>query len=116
MEANLDSFAIEVGCTPHPTFRDRGETATEAASPARPTLPEVRAQIPAQVSARSLAFGLTVFLTATTVYCAAVAAVLLAPWWPLQIACAILTGLFLATLFVVGHDAPAMAVLRPTMP
>ena len=38
-------------------------------------------------------------------YCAAVAAVLLAPWWPLQIACAILAGLFIATCFVVGHDA-----------
>ncbi|HTS52521.1 MAG TPA: fatty acid desaturase [Burkholderiales bacterium] len=32
-------------------------------------------------------------------------AALLAPWWPLQIACAVLAGVFLATLFVVGHDA-----------
>ena len=46
-----------------------------------------------------------VFLAALILYCAAVAAVLLAPWWPLQIACAILAGLFIATSFVVGHDA-----------
>jgi fatty acid desaturase len=40
-----------------------------------------------------------------TVYCIGVAAVLFAPWWPLQIACAIPTGLFIATFFIVGHDA-----------
>jgi omega-6 fatty acid desaturase (delta-12 desaturase) len=45
------------------------------------------------------------FLAAVALYGAAVAAVLLAPWWPLQIACAILAGLFIATVFVVGHDA-----------
>jgi omega-6 fatty acid desaturase (delta-12 desaturase) len=73
--------------------------------PARPTVPEVRSQIPAEISARSLVLGVTVLLTAVTVYCAAVAAVLLAPWWPLQIACALLAGLFIATVFVVGHDA-----------
>ena len=73
--------------------------------PSRPTVLEVRAQIPAEVSARSLALGLTVLFAAMVVYCAAVAAVLLAPWWPVQIACAILAGLSIATVFVVGHDA-----------
>jgi omega-6 fatty acid desaturase (delta-12 desaturase) len=74
-------------------------------SPARPTIPEVRGQIPAEVSARSLTLGLTVFFAAMTVYCAAVAAVLHAPWWPLQVACAVLAAPFIVTFFVVGHDA-----------
>src|SRR5262249_19443407 len=30
---------------------------------------------------------------------------LAAPWWPLQIGCAILSTLFTGTLFVIGHDA-----------
>src|SRR5262249_55779444 len=67
--------------------------------------PEVRGQIPDEVSARSLKFGLAVFLAAMTLYGATVAAVLLAPWWPLQVACAILAALFIVTVFVVGHDA-----------
>jgi omega-6 fatty acid desaturase (delta-12 desaturase) len=46
-----------------------------------------------------------VLLAAMILYGAAVAAVLLAPWWPLQIGGAILAGLFIATIFVVGHDA-----------
>jgi omega-6 fatty acid desaturase (delta-12 desaturase) len=77
----------------------------ETASPARPTVREVRGRIPAEVSARSVALGLTAFLAAMALYCAAVAAVLLAPWWPLQIAGAVLAGAFVATCFVVGHDA-----------
>lgn len=72
---------------------------------ARPTVPEVRGQIPGEVSGRSIALGLVVFLAAGSLYAAAVAGVLLAPWWPLQIVCAILAGLFIATFFVVGHDA-----------
>jgi acyl-lipid omega-6 desaturase (Delta-12 desaturase) len=78
---------------------------SNAGGGARPTVPEVRSQIPAEVSTRSLPLGLMIFFAAATLHCAAVAAVLLAPWWPAQIACAILAGLFLATLFVVGHDA-----------
>jgi acyl-lipid omega-6 desaturase (Delta-12 desaturase) len=72
---------------------------------ARPTVPEVRREIPAEICARSVALGLAVFLSSMTAYCVTVAAVLLAPWWPLQIACAVLAGLFIATFFVVGHDA-----------
>jgi omega-6 fatty acid desaturase (delta-12 desaturase) len=105
MEAQRDSFAIEAPCVPRPAGRDSHAILAKAASPARPTVPEVRRQIPAKISARSLALGLTVLLAAMVVYCASVAAVLLAPWWPLQIACAILAGLFIATVFVVGHDA-----------
>jgi len=71
----------------------------------RPTVREVRGQIPASVTTQSLALGLAVFFSALTLHCAAVAAVLLVPWWPLQIGGAFLAGLFLATLFVVGHDA-----------
>jgi acyl-lipid omega-6 desaturase (Delta-12 desaturase) len=46
-----------------------------------------------------------VFLGALLLYAGALAGVLLAPWWPLQIACSIVAGLFIATVFVVGHDA-----------
>ncbi len=103
MEPHRDSSAIEASCAALAPVRDTNSA--RATWPARPTVPEVRGQIPAEVSARSLPLGLTVFFAAITVYCAAVAAVLLAPWWPLQIACAILAGLFIATVFVVGHDA-----------
>ena len=96
---------IEAACAPPPAVRNGRANPAGAAWSARPTVLEVRAQIPPEVSARSLPLGLTVFLAAMTAYCAAVAAVLLAPWWPLQIACAILAGLFIATFFVVGHDA-----------
>ena len=80
------------------------EKAADSAS-ARPTVPEVRGRIPAEVSRRSVALGLAVFVLALGLYAGAVAGVLLAPWWPLQIACAIVAGLFIATFFVVGHDA-----------
>lgn len=87
--------------TPTPT----GTDTLDAASFLRPTIPEIRGKIPGAVSARSLPLGLTIFCAATMLYCAAVVAVLLSPSWPLQIAFAILAGLFIATVFVVGHDA-----------
>jgi acyl-lipid omega-6 desaturase (Delta-12 desaturase) len=76
-----------------------------ATQPTRPTIPQVRGKIPATVSTQSLPLGLTFFFGAATLYCAAIAALLLAPWWPLQIALGILSGAFIATVFVVGHDA-----------
>ena len=105
MGLNRDPARIGTPHAPLPAVRDGQAKRAGATSPARPTVREVRARIPAEVSARSLALGLTVFFAALILYCAAVAAVLLAPWWPLQIACAILAGLFIATSFVVGHDA-----------
>jgi len=83
--------------------RDQG--LVERALAARPSIPEVRGQIPIAVATRSLPVGLTVYVAALGLYCAGVAAVLHAPWWPLQIACAMLPALFIVTFFVVGHDA-----------
>ena len=104
-ESNRHSSHTEAPCAPLHALRQGHSNRVETASPARPTVREVRGQIPAEVSARSVALGLTAFLAAMALYCAAVAAVLLAPWWPLQIACAVLAGAFIATCFVVGHDA-----------
>jgi omega-6 fatty acid desaturase (delta-12 desaturase) len=97
--------AAQAARASRPAVHDGRANSTSAELPARPTIPEVRGRIPAEASGRSLALGLMAFLAAVTLYGAAVAAVLLAPWWPLQIACAILAGLFIATVFVVGHDA-----------
>lgn len=104
MDVQHGSLVIEAPGTPRRPAHGRGKS-TEAALPARPTVPEVRSRIPAEISARSLGLGLIVFLAAIILYGAAMSVVLLAPWWPLQIACAILAGLFIATIFVVGHDA-----------
>ena len=109
MELHGDSFRSD--SFPLESLRGPPPVGIEQATPvgvgrrARPTVPEVRREIPAEISERSLALGLTVFLAAMSAYCVAVAGVLLAPWWPLQIACAIPAGLFIATFFVVGHDA-----------
>jgi omega-6 fatty acid desaturase (delta-12 desaturase) len=105
MDVRHDSLVIEAPRAPRPAVQNAKGKSTEAALSARPTVPEVRSQIPAEISARSLGLGLIVLMAAITLYGAAVAAILLAPWWPLQIACAIVAGLFIATIFVVGHDA-----------
>jgi omega-6 fatty acid desaturase (delta-12 desaturase) len=105
MDVQHDSLVIEAPRAPRPAVQNARGKSTEAALSARPTVPEVRSRIPAEISARSLGLGLIVLMAAITLYGAAVAAILLAPWWPLQIACAIVAGLFIATIFVVGHDA-----------
>jgi acyl-lipid omega-6 desaturase (Delta-12 desaturase) len=105
MEVEHDSLVIEApGAPPTPVQNGRRKS-TDAALPARPTVPEVRSRIPAEISTRSLGLGLLVLMAAITLYGMAIAGVLLAPWWPLQIACAIIAGVFIATIFVVGHDA-----------
>jgi len=94
-----------------PVARPRASVSSECdkhsipAHPSRPTIPEVRGQIPAEISTRSLPAGLAIFFIAATLYCTAIAALLFSPWWPLQIAFGILSGVFIATIFVVGHDA-----------
>jgi omega-6 fatty acid desaturase (delta-12 desaturase) len=105
MEPQQTASSIEATYSPLPAERISREKTTTAAPLTRPTIPEVRAQIPAEVTMRSLPLGLTTFLGAAALYCAAIAAILLAPWWPLQIGCATLAGMFIATIFVVGHDA-----------
>lgn len=71
----------------------------------RPNVPEVRGQIPDEVSARSTFLGLFVFFVVAGLYGLSWWAILAAPWWPLQIAAAIANGIFSTTIFVVGHDA-----------
>jgi len=71
----------------------------------RPTVPEVRGHIPAEVSSRSLGLGVLVFAVVGGLFGLTLWGALVAPWWPLQIACALLNGLLSSTIFVVGHDA-----------
>ena len=105
MEAQRDTSVLEVGYA-----RPRAHSIHPSLAPAialapRPSVPEVRSQIPAEISARSLLLGMAVFVGALLLYAGALCCVLLAPWWPLQIVCSVLAGLFIATVFVVGHDA-----------
>jgi omega-6 fatty acid desaturase (delta-12 desaturase) len=83
------------------------ETAPSAAAPAqaRPTVPEVRGQVAPEVRACSLWRGLQSFVVAGSLYGLTLWGALAAPWWPLQIVCGLLNGMFIAMFFVVGHDA-----------
>jgi omega-6 fatty acid desaturase (delta-12 desaturase) len=85
---------------PQPTS-DRPNLATSG----RPTVPEVRGQVPADIRERSTLHGLASFALAASLYGGTLWGALVAPWWPLQILCAALNGLFIAMIFVVGHDA-----------
>jgi omega-6 fatty acid desaturase (delta-12 desaturase) len=38
-------------------------------------------------------------------YATALIGALATPWWPVQVACGVAAGIFMGTLFVVGHDA-----------
>jgi omega-6 fatty acid desaturase (delta-12 desaturase) len=71
----------------------------------RPNVPTVRGQIPPEVSRRSPPLGLAVVAAAWALYAATLAGVLAAPWWPVQLVCSVLAGVFVGTLFVSGHDA-----------
>lgn len=71
----------------------------------RPNVPEVRGQIPAEVSSRSTIYGILVFLIVAVLYALTWWAALAAPTWPLQVAAAIANGILATTIFVVGHDA-----------
>ncbi len=79
--------------TPPPVDRDR------------PSVPQVRGQVPAEAARRSTGMGVLAFLVAGLLYGAAFYGTLAAPWWPLQMACAVLAGLFIGTWFITGHDA-----------
>jgi acyl-lipid omega-6 desaturase (Delta-12 desaturase) len=83
------------------------ETAPSAAAPAqaRPTVPEVRGQVAPEVRACSLWRGLQSFVVAGSLYGLTLWGAMAAPWWPLQIVCGLLNGMFIAMFFVVGHDA-----------
>jgi acyl-lipid omega-6 desaturase (Delta-12 desaturase) len=72
---------------------------------ARPNVPEVRGQVPAEVRTQSLPHGLWSFTVAGGLYALTLWGALAAPWWPLQLLCGIVNGLFIAMFFVVGHDA-----------
>lgn len=68
-------------------------------------MPEVRGRVPEEIRSRSLVHGLAAFAIAAGLYGVTFWGALAAPWWPLQIVCAILNGLFIGTFFIVGHDA-----------
>lgn len=71
----------------------------------RPTVPEVRGQVPEEIRARSLGRGLAIFLTAGMLYGLTFWGALAAPAWPLQVVLALANGICIGTIFVVGHDA-----------
>lgn len=82
-------------------------TSADASSSAaaRPNVQRVRAQVPEAVIRRSLLWGVGVFVVAVSLYSAAFVAILGAPWWPLQLLMAVVAGMLIGTLFIVGHDA-----------
>lgn len=71
----------------------------------RPTVPEVRGQVPAEIRTRSLLRGLASFAVAAALYGVTLWGALAAPWWPVQVVSGVINGLFIAMIFVVGHDA-----------
>jgi omega-6 fatty acid desaturase (delta-12 desaturase) len=80
-------------------------TAADDTAARRPTVPEVRGQVPVEIRTRSTALGLAVFSAALGLYALSLWGVLASPWWPLQVGCALANGVFIGTIFVVGHDA-----------
>ncbi len=92
-----------------PAVTDVSAPADGAPSPdrtaTRPTVPEVRGQVPAEIKASSFVSGLFAFALAGSFYAGTLWLALTAPWWPLQIVAGLLNGLFIGTFFVVGHDA-----------
>ena len=70
-----------------------------------PPSPRFAAKCPPKCEAQSLVKGLVAFLVPAALYGFTLWGALAAPWWPLQIISALLNGLFIATIFVVGHDA-----------
>jgi omega-6 fatty acid desaturase (delta-12 desaturase) len=93
---------MEQRLSPEPTIpSDR----TSQPPGVRPTVPEVRGQVPADIRTRSLALGLAIFLVAGMLYALTFWGVLAAPAWPLQVVLALANGICIGTFFVVGHDA-----------
>jgi acyl-lipid omega-6 desaturase (Delta-12 desaturase) len=78
---------------------------SDLAPGARPNVPEVRGHVPAEIRTQSLLHGLWSFAVAGGLYGLTLWGALAAPWWPLQLLCGIVNGLFIAMFFVVGHDA-----------
>ena len=66
---------------------------------------DVRAKIPAAARQRSTAKGLLLFAVGAGLYLGTLLATVLAPWWPLKLLFSLANAFFLATLFVIGHDA-----------
>ena len=70
-----------------------------------PKLNEVRSTLPAAVFEQSTTKALFIFAPAFVMYCASfVASALVRPLWA-QLAMAAVNSLFIAILFIVGHDA-----------
>jgi omega-6 fatty acid desaturase (delta-12 desaturase) len=65
----------------------------------------IRATIPASARVRSTGKGLFLFALGVGLYLGSVLATVLAPWWPLKLVFSLSSAFFLATLFVIGHDA-----------
>ena len=65
----------------------------------------VRAKIPGKAQRRSTVKGLLLFAVGLGLYLATFLATVLAPWWPLKLFFSLANAFFLATLFVIGHDA-----------
>lgn len=70
-----------------------------------PALSTVRSSLPDDSRERSLAKGLWYFSITAGPYCALFVACALTPSWPLRILFGFVSGIAIAGLFVVGHDA-----------
>jgi omega-6 fatty acid desaturase (delta-12 desaturase) len=91
----MDSPATSTLTPPAPPPDPQASLGYSTSAAGRPTVPEVRGHVPAEIRERSTLQGLASSLWGA----------LAAPWWPLQIVCAALNVLFIAMIFVVGHDA-----------
>lgn len=69
------------------------------------TLSQVRSTLPAYLRKKSTVRGMLAFCLGYGAYLLTVAGFLLLPWWWLQLLSGILTGVAIARLFVLGHEA-----------
>jgi omega-6 fatty acid desaturase (delta-12 desaturase) len=70
-----------------------------------PAVKETRGVLPAEARQRSLARGLSYFVVTALAYAVTFAAMLLSSGWPTTVAFALLNGLAVGMLFIIGHDA-----------
>ena len=70
-----------------------------------PSVKDTRSVLPAESRQRSLAVGSAYFIVTTVLYTATFAAMATAPGWSLTLGLALVNGLVIGMMFIVGHDA-----------
>ena len=78
---------------------------TKPASNAKPSVGEIRAHMPKDRHGNSTNKALSLFIPNALLYVLSFLAVIFVPSWPIKVLCASLNSVFIATLFILGHDA-----------